>query len=582
MIAGPVRAARPAGIVKAMKRPWNRIRAALVAGLAGALSLGVATPAAARGEGHDTRGAAASAVTSPASSTSTGTGTTVRTDAGWVRGSEAGDHRIFQGIPYAAPPVGELRWRSPQAVAPWQGVRDAGAPGSRCAQTADVWGLPGSEAEDCLYLNVTTPARSAGNRSRPVMVWLHGGSLTKGAGSDYDARRLAVRGDVVVVTVNYRLGIFGFFGYPGFENSGAFGIEDQQAALRWVRRNAAAFGGDPRNVTLFGESAGSHSVCAQLTSPSAAGLFHRAITQSTPCGAGSFEGTPLRPVMDVPFWLPRDSYEGYGQYLATLVGCADPGTAPACLRDKPVADLLAQPALPLPGYGNAVLPEDPAKVLQEGRFHRVPVLTGITRDEGTMFTSLIFGEPMPAEGYEPALNEKFGAAGPDVLARYPLDAHDGPPLQAVAAIMSDLDWAWEARNTDRQFARHVPTFSYEFTDRTAPALFPLKHGVRPLAAHGSELSFLFGVSWESAPLTTEQRRLGDMMIDYWSRFAAVGDPNRPGLPSWKRVHPGDGTPYVQELAPGRGGVKPFDRASAHNLAFWDELAGRGDGSRAGG
>ncbi|MFC7648278.1 carboxylesterase family protein [Streptosporangium lutulentum] len=290
---------------------------------------------------------------------------------------------------------------------------------------------------------------------------------------------------------------------------------------------------------------------------------------------GKLRGHPAAAGHGHPLWLPRASYEGHGQYLATLVGCADPETAPACLRDKPVADLLAQPALPLPGYGNAVLPEDPAKVLQEGRFHRVPVLTGITRDEGTMFTSMIFGEPMPAEGYEPALNEKFGAASPDVLARYPLDAHDGPPLQAVAAIMSDLDWAWEARNTDRQFARHVPTFSYEFTDRTAPALFPLKHGIRPLAAHGSELSFLFGVGWESAPLTPEQRRLGDMMIDYWSRFAAVGDPNRPGLPSWKRVRPGDGTPYVQGLAPGRGGVGSFDRASAHNLAFWDGLAGRG-------
>ncbi|WP_344917931.1 carboxylesterase/lipase family protein [Streptosporangium oxazolinicum] len=556
-----------------MRRPWNRIGTALVAGLAGALVLGAADPAAARRVEHDTRGAVTSP-TSPTSLAGTGRGTTVRTDAGWVRGVEAGDRRLFQGIPYAAPPVGELRWRSPQAVAPWQGVRDATAPGSRCAQNTDDWGLPASAAEDCLYLNVTTPTRDGGNRLRPVVVWLHGGSFTKGAGSDYDAGRLAVRGDVVVVTVNYRLGMLGFFGHPAFEDSGAFGIEDQQAALRWVRRNAAAFGGDPRNVTLAGESAGSHAVCAQLTSPSAAGLFHRVIAQSTPCGAGSFEGTPLKPVLDVPLWLPRASYEGYGQYLASLLGCADPGTALACLRGKPVADLLAVPVLPLPGYGNAVLPEDPAKVLKEGRFHRVPVLTGITRDEGTMFTSMIFEEPLTAEDYELKVNTTFGALGPGILARYPVDAHDGPPLQAVAAIMSDLDWAWQARDTDRRFARHVPTYSYEFTDRTAPALFPLRHEVKPLAAHGSELSFLFGVGWESTPLTPAQRRLGDTMIDYWSRFAASGDPNRPGLPVWKRVHPADDTPYVQELAPGRGGVKPFDRASAHNLAFWDELAGR--------
>ncbi len=563
-----MRATRPAGIVKVMKPPRNRISAALVAGLAGALLLGATDPAAAEREAHDTREVAASL----------GGGPTVRTDAGWVRGAEAGGQRLFQGIPYAAPPVGELRWRSPGAVTPWQGVRDATAPGSRCAQRADDWGLPASEAEDCLYLNVTAPsrpARSGGNRLKPVVVWLHGGGLTRGAGSDYDARRLAGRGDVVVVTVNYRLGIFGFFGHPGLENSGSFGIEDQQAALRWVRRNAAAFGGDPRNVTLAGESAGSHSVCAQLTSPSAAGLFHRAIAQSSPCQAGSFEGTPLTPVLKVPLWLPKASYEGYGQYVAALLGCADPGTALACLRGKPVADLLARDPLPLPGYGNAVLPEDPAKVLQEGRFHRVPVLTGITRDEGTVFAPALSEEPLTAEDYELKVSADFGAAGPEVLARYPVGTHDGPPLQALAAIMSDLDWAWQARDTDLLLARHVPTYSYEFTDRTAPPLFPLDHGVRPLAAHGSELSFLFGVGWESAPLTPAQRRLGDTMIDYWSRFAATGDPNRPGLPAWKRVRPADGTPYVQELSPGRGGVRPFDRASAHNLAFWDELAGRG-------
>ncbi|MEU4409551.1 carboxylesterase family protein [Streptosporangium sp. NPDC023963] len=569
-----------------MRRPWNRTGAALVTGLAGALLLGTTVPATAQArqeEGRDARRAApvAASPTSPAASASsaspagTGGDVTVRTDAGWVKGVRAGGHRLFQGIPYAAPPVGELRWRSPQAVAPWQGVRDAGAPGSRCAQVADKWGLPGSEAEDCLYLDVTVPARSGGNRPKPVMVWLHGGGLMRGAGSDYDARRLAERGDVVVVKVNYRLGIFGFFGHPGLENSGAFGIEDQQAALRWVRRNAAAFGGDPRNVTLAGESAGSHSVCAQLTSPSAAGLFHRAIAQSSPCQAGSFEGTPLKPILKVPLWLPKASHEGYGQYFATLVGCTDPEAALACLYDKPVADLLAHDSLPLPGYGNAVLPEDPAKVLQEGRFHRVPVLTGITRDEGTLFAPALFKEPLTAEDYERKVNDEFGAAGPEVLARYPVGTHDGPPLQAVAAIMSDLDWAWQARDTDLLLARHVPTYSYEFTDRTAPPLFPLDHGVRPLAAHGSELSFLFGVGWESAPLTPAQRRLGDTMIDYWSRFAATGDPNRPGLPAWKRVRPAGGTPYVQELSPGRDGVKPFDRASAHNLAFWDELAGRG-------
>ncbi|MFI6507348.1 carboxylesterase/lipase family protein [Streptosporangium sp. NPDC050855] len=543
-----------------MTRAWNRTGVALVALLTGAL-LGTASPAVARTEATGAAGTA-------------GGNATVRTDAGLVRGTAAADHRLFQGIPYAAPPVGDLRWRSPRPVTPWPGVRDATAPGGRCAQVADVWGLPASDTEDCLYLNVTVPARGHVKRPRPVMVWLHGGGLTRGAGSEYDARRLAVRGDVVVVTVNYRLGIFGFFGHPGMEDSGAFGIEDQQAALRWVRRNASAFGGDPGNVTLFGESAGSHSVCAQLASPSAAGLFHRAIAQSSPCRTGDSADRRPRPLMDVPLWVPRAAHEGYGQILAATAGCTDPDTALACLRGRPVADLLALQPLPLPGYGNAVLPEDPARVLHEGRFHRVPVLTGVTRDEGTLFTSLMF-PPMTAEQYEATLTERFGAAGAAVLAQYPPAAHGGSPLQALAAVMSDLDWAWPARDTDLMFARYVPTFSYEFTDRTAPVLFPLPNGVEPLASHGSELTFLFGAGWTSAPLTAEQRRLGDVMIGYWSRFAATGDPNRPGLPAWPRVRPSDGTPYVQELALGRGGVGPFDRGAAHRLAFWDGLAERG-------
>ncbi|MGC5010976.1 carboxylesterase/lipase family protein [Streptosporangium sp. DT93] len=571
-----------------MTQGRKRTGAALVALLAGAL-LGAASPATARAEA--TAGPVVAAGTTiatgatPGTDQAEGTGATgtagagggkatVRTDAGLVRGTVAAGHRLFQGIPYAAPPVGDLRWRSPRPVTPWRGVRDATAPGGRCAQVADVWGLPASDTEDCLYLNVTTPAREHGKRPRPVMVWLHGGGMTRGAGSEYDARRLAVRGDVVVVTVNYRLGIFGFFGHPGLEDSGAFGIEDQQAALRWVRRNVSAFGGDPGNVTLFGESAGSHSVCAQLASPSAAGLFHRAIGQSSPCRTGEpAEGRP-RPILDVPLWVPRAAHEGYGQSLAATAGCTDPATALACLRGRSVADLLALQPLPLPGYGNAVLPEDPAKVLGEGRFNRVPILTGVTRDEGTLFAALMF-QPMTAERYEATLTERFGADGPAVLARYPLGEHGGSPLQALGAVMSDLDWAWPARDTDLMFARYVPTYSYEFADRAAPVLFPLPNGVAPLASHGSELSYLFGVGWESAPLTGEQRRLGDVMIDYWSRFAATGDPNRPGLPTWRRVRPSDGTPYTQGLAPGRGGVGPFDRSGAHRLSFWDDLAASG-------
>lgn len=219
----------------------------------------------------------------------------VRTDRGLVRGQPQPGYRLFQGIPYAAPPTGSLRWRPPQPVRPWQGTYDATSPRSQCAQLAPPYGGDTTYGEDCLYLNVTTPDRAHRRHGLPVMVWVHGGGNTTGSGSVYNAAKLAVDGDVVVVTVNYRLGPLGWLAHPGLENgadrryqAGNYGLLDQQAALRWVQRNARAFGGDPRNVTLFGESAGAADSCANLASPSAAGLFHKVIPESFSCA------TPVR------------------------------------------------------------------------------------------------------------------------------------------------------------------------------------------------------------------------------------------------------------------------------------------------
>jgi len=488
----------------------------------------------------------------------------VHTDAGWVRGTSEQGYRLYQGIPYAAPPVGDLRWRSPLPAAAWDGVRDAAEPGNRCPQAASVVGDPASDTEDCLYLNVTVP-RAA--RHAPVLVWLHGGSLMTGAGSDYDAHRLAMRGDLVVVTVNYRLGNLGFFDYPGLENGGAFGIEDQQAALRWVQRNAAAFGGDPGNVTLAGESAGAHSVCTHLASPGSAGLFQRAIEQSTPCTAELPADAPFRPLLDVPHYVPPEWHDGHGQAVATQVGCTDPATALSCLRAAPVPALRAADPLPLPGYGNTVLPENPHDVFAAGRFNQVPILTGVTRDEGTLFGPMLFPGLTPDQ-YASTVDARFGLSGPAVAARYPLSEHGGSAVQAMAAIVTDLDWAWPQHKTENLFAARVATYAYEFLDRTAPKIPEFPSGVEPLASHGADLSYLFAFS----DLTKEQRALGDQMIDYWSTFAATGDPNRRGLPAWQPVDPTAATPYVQGLDLGSGGVGPFDRTTAHNFDFWHTLA----------
>jgi para-nitrobenzyl esterase len=241
------------------------------------------------------------------------TGAIVRTDSGPVHGTVTNEHRIFSAIPYAAAPVGELRWRPPQPPEPWSTPRDATKPGARCPQLPSAeFGSPGSVNEDCLSLNVTTPWPADPDRQKPVMVWIHGGGFFGGAGSDYDARRLAVGGDIVVVTVNYRLGLLGFLGHPNLGDSGNFGLQDQQAALRWVRRNAAAFGGDPNTVTLFGESAGAWSTCVHLASPTAAGLFHRAVVQSGSCmmdwpNNALFPGTPAGSP-----WTARSQVEASG------------------------------------------------------------------------------------------------------------------------------------------------------------------------------------------------------------------------------------------------------------------------------
>ncbi|MFD8495682.1 carboxylesterase/lipase family protein [Amycolatopsis sp. NPDC059657] len=470
----------------------------------------------------------------------------VRTEAGAVRGTVTDGHRTFEGIPFAAPPVGELRWKAPQPARPWTGVRDATKPGARCAQAPSVISA-GSESEDCLYLNVTTPAKPS-YRPRPVMVWVHGGGFTSGAGSDYDVRKLATGGDAIVVTVNYRLGAFGFLGYPGLADSGVFGIEDQQAALRWVKRNAAAFGGDAHNVTLFGESAGGFSVCSHLASPLSAGLFDRAIIQSGPCtltwpDGGFFPGVPA----GSPFTTLSDA-EKQGAATGASLGCADL----ACLRGLPVKSLLPLP-INSPVYGTKVLPLSPAQALREGRFNRVPTIAGTTRDEARLFVALFPDQPMTEQRYQDLLSAAFGAKAPQVAAKYPTSAH-GSPAMAFADAMTDRVWSCPQAETDRLLSARTRTFAYEFADRDAPALLPFPPDIKPGAAHGSELPYLSDIVGADFKLTPEQQRLSAQMIGYWTRFARVGDPG----PRW---HAG-----VLSLAP--GAIQPVDLAAEHNCAFW--------------
>lgn len=489
----------------------------------------------------------------------------VETVSGTVRGIVAPDHRLFAGIPYAAPPVGPLRWQDPQPAASWDGIRKATASGPRCMQdlNGDIE-LGRQTDEDCLNLSVWTPAGESPD-PRPVMVWIHGGSFAAGSGGMYDSRRLASRGDVIVVSINYRLGALGFLAHPSFGPAGAvgnYGLADQQAALRWVRDNIANFGGDPARVTIAGESAGGMSVCDHLVAPGSRGLFAGAIIQSGPCQAQV--GLPVAEQRSLAY--------------AADAGCPDPKTAAECLRALP-ADRLRTPIwyygigedqLSGPVTGTAALPDDPVAVFGQGGAAEVPVMMGTTRDEWTLFVALQHiragRDFVPAE-YPQLLAGTFGPNAHAVAARYPLTAYPNTAL-AYAATVTDGFFACAGHRWARELDRAAETpdvYFYEFNDRNAPAPEPLRELPYPVgASHSLELRYLFDVGGASPP-DPGQVALGEQMVDYWSAFVKNGDPRVDGQPAWAAVADG-----VMSLQPD-GSRMTGDFAREHQCGFWDGL-----------
>ncbi|OBB02236.1 carboxylesterase [Mycolicibacterium fortuitum] len=461
----------------------------------------------------------------------------VQTAAGTLRGTVASGHRLFAGIPYAAAPVGPMRFAAPVPAPGWTGVRDATRPGPRCIQDPDSDPEQGANtAEDCLSLNVWTPPVS--DQKRPVMVWIHGGAFAGGSSGIYDAARLAARGDIVVVTVNYRLGALGFLAHPALGaggDIGNYGLIDQQAALRWVRDNIADFGGDPEKVTVAGESAGGMSVCDHLVSPGSAGLFQAAILMSAPCQAQA----------DLAAATPRSLD------YAAAVGCPEPVVAAACLRSLPV-DRLRKPvwyfnigsdALTGPVTGSAVVPQAPPVAFGSGRGERVPVLIGTTRDEFTLFVALRYlrqGQRYVAGDYPWLLSETFGTDAAAVGAQYPIDRYGGV-AQAYSAAVTDGEFACVSERMAADLSRGGPVYAYEFNDRAAPAPEVMRTLPFPVgASHSLELRYLFDVGG-APPLDPAQQRLSDQMIDYWSAFVRTGDPAVDGQPNWPGFDPaGDG------------------------------------------
>ena len=491
----------------------------------------------------------------------------VQTATGMVRGVVKPDHRLFSGIPYAAPPVGALRFQPPAPATPWTGVRDATEPGPHCIQ--DPVGNPefGRQSdEDCLTLNVWTPA--AAGPPRPVMVWIHGGSFTGGSGPIYDGQWLVTRGDIIVVTINYRLGTLGFLAHPALGppgDVGNYGFEDQQAALRWVRDNIADFGGDPGKVTVAGESAGGMSVCDHLVAPGSKGLFRAAIIQSAPCGAQA----------DLPK-AERSSID-----YAARVGCADPKTAAECLRGLPVDKLrepvtffnIGEDSLPGPVTGSAAVPVDPVTAMAHNDAARVPVLMGTNRDEFTLFVALQYlrkGKNYTAEQYPGLLRDTFGANAVAVGERYPLSDYDNNVYVAYSAAVTDGVFACVNERMSDDLARVGPVFAYEFNDRNAPAPDSLRTLPFPVgASHSLELRYLFEVGG-APPLDSAQQALSDQMIDYWSQFVTTGAPRAEGQPDWPALGADvDAQPWMSLQPDGSRVVTTYDRT--HQCPFWANL-----------
>ncbi|GGG14982.1 carboxylic ester hydrolase [Rhodococcoides trifolii] len=499
----------------------------------------------------------------------------VDTTTGTLQGVDVGATHQFLGVRYALAPTGDRRWTLPEPFPDTDDVLDATRAGSPCPQTGETAQSVSSTDEDCLFLNVTVPAR-ASDEPRPVMVWWHGGGFTSGAGSQYDAQRLADQGDVIVVTANYRLGMLGYLGLPGLAGSGNFGLADQLAALRWANDNAEAFGGDPDAVTLFGESAGGTSTCAALTSPAAEGLIDRAAFSSGSCRLAWPPGTLFPGLPASSSLIALSDSETQGAAAAATLGCTAPEPL-ACLRAQPVDALLGQAVLfgnPL-AYGTALLPRDPARAVEDGDWLKVPVLSGGNRDEHRSFIGgLLLTDPtaVTADNYGSLVQASFPADAAAVTAQYPLTAYDSAPV-AWATLVTDVAWACTTAHGARDLAADgTPVYSYEFADRSAHDVSGVaSSGIPQGAAHATDLPYLFDLGGEDLLTGPGQHELGSDMVAAWASFARTGTPGPIENVDWP-VTTGTDTPVMQFDNPITGsGVHLVDHRTEHHCNLWDTV-----------
>ncbi len=503
---------------------------------------------------------------------------TLSVDGGSISGTAEDGLHIFKGVPFAAAPVGELRWKPPQPVVAWDGVRACTEYGDSCPQQPYPEGSlyarkPEKQSEDCLHLNIWTTSLEA-DAKRPVMVWIHGGGLTRGSGANtvYDGSNLARKG-VVLVTINYRLGAFGYLAHPELtqesphNSSGNYGVLDQIAALQWVQRNIAGFGGDPERVTIFGESAGSWSVNVLVASPLANGLFHRAIGQSGGC--------TIRTVG------PEQRADAVGDRMVAYgeaVGCPAGDDQLACMREAPVTTILQHAMQPMPGGGETsedsfrfaavvdgeggFLPDDLRTLFDAGEIADVPYLLGANHDEGT--TLVWRATPITTEEeYLADLEVRYGDAAGEIAELYPASEFGGDYNAARARVVGDSGLVCGTHDTARRFAaagRAVFMYNFNVHWSIAPELF--------LAGHAAEISHVFGTPHLPEP-DAESAAVAAAMNTYWARFAATGDPNGSDAPAEWPSFAMDGDRRLQ-LAPE---WQVLDDFRAEECAFWRRYHG---------
>jgi para-nitrobenzyl esterase len=497
----------------------------------------------------------------------------VATTRGQIQGVDSGGSCTFLGIPYAAPPTGNLRWGRPQPPAPWApALLSATTPSANCPGFNPTTGLPQGN-EDCLRLNVWTPAPAPTGRA-PVIVWLHTGAFV-GASANFagaNGRRFAEETGAVIVAPNYRHGPFGFLAHAAltsedvsYRSSGNYGLLDQRAALAWARENIAAFGGDSTSITIAGTSAGGLSASLHLVSPGSAGFFERAIVQS---GTASYR------------WRGRDEAHAQGNRFADALGCTDPSQVLICLRGKSRDEILA--ALPLgtdqvlegsrvqwgPVVDGVEVPGQPRLLLETGAFHRVPVVVGTNRDEGWMFVDRSFRTGLSAEQYSALLATEFGADAAAVEAAYPA-AGFSSPKEALAKLVGDVEYVCEARRVARLLERSgMPVYKYSFE-------YEVDAVAQDRVIHGLESNLLFGNNFgppTNYVLSGPDLALFRSMSGYWARFAASGNPNvdDDSIVHWPAVkHPtGPGRGPDKHLVLGST-IREGQRLSEAACDFWE-------------